>query len=163
MATIHRDDQVIETGLTELVGKDEQIAQNEYGASVAVDINRTQSGGLITSVLLVQTEEDSGAILSVAGELLIFDEDPAVSAGDTALTAAEWKTCVGKVTVAGGDWITDGNGGIAYFANTDIGFHQADKLWLVFKLTSATSINSGATDDEVLECNIWYTNAVPGR
>ena len=145
---------IFETGITELVGKDEKIDQNDYGASVAVDLGAVYSGELYYFTFIA-TEEGTGAVQDSAGTLYIFDADPASTAGDTALTAAEWKTLIGRVDVEAADWIADANGGSAHVEDKTIPFHDVQYLYLVWKQTDATGLNDAAGDDEVLECNIW--------
>jgi hypothetical protein len=149
---------ILELGLTELVGINEQVDQNDYSGSVDIDVSPgpQPSSGVIHTWAFYQTEDDGGAILSPAGTLYVLDADPAVSSGDTALAAAEWVTVVGTVTVGASDWTTDANGSVAYIVDSPIYFHRVATLYFTFKLTSATSINSAAGDDEQLEFNGWY-------
>jgi len=150
---------VQELGLTELIGINEQVDQNDYSGSVSVDVsgpNSTPVSGVIEQFTFYQTEDDGGAMLSPAGTLFILDADPAVSSGDTALAAAEWPTVIGQVDVTAVDWSADANGSSATITDTPIWFHGLATLYFVFKLTSATSINSAADDDEQLEVNGWY-------
>lgn len=147
-----------EIGITELVGKDEQVDQNDYGGSVAVtlgDGNLPVSGELL-AFSFHSTEEGTGAVQEPAGTLLLLDQDPAVAAGDTALAAAEHKTILGRVDVAAADWISDANGAIAYIYANPIPFHSLYTIYAVWLHTDATSFNDGAGDDEVLEFNAWY-------
>lgn len=151
-------DPIRESGLLELIGINEQIDQNDFSGSVSLDVSPgpQPASGVIHQVAFIQTEDAGGAILSVAGDLLVFDADPNPTAGDTALTAAEWVTCIGKVSVEADDWITDANGGFAVVIDEPIFFHEVSTLYFVFKLTSSTSVNSDAGDDEQLEINVWY-------
>jgi len=146
-----------ETGITELIGKNEQVDQNDYSGSVAISFGRTQSGA-IHRFLFVSTEEKEagGTVQTPAGKFIIFDADPAIASGATEITAAETKTIVGVVDVAAGDWVSDDNGASAYISDTPVYFHRVSSLYCAFLLTSATSINSDAADDEVLEFNAWY-------
>jgi len=146
---------ILEGGLTELIGINEQVDQNDYSGSVAVALPGTVSGEIL-AVALYSTEDGSGAVQQPAGWLYILDADPAVAAGDTAITAAERVTVLGRVLVEAGDWEADANGGLAYIVDTPVPFHALSALYFVFKLTSATSLNDGAGDDEQLEFNFWY-------
>jgi len=148
-------DGIRELGLTELVGVDEQVDQNDYSGSVAIDISPapTPASGVIQQWMFYQTEDGTGAILSPAGTLYVLDADPDVSSGDTSLTAAEWVTIVGEIDVEAGDWSADANGSIAVIKDQPLWFHSLSTLYFVFKLTSATSINSAAGDNEQLEFN----------
>ena len=77
---------ILEAGLTELVGINEEVNTNDYGASVEVDISTTQPvSGEILAFAFYATEDGSGAVQDSAGELFIFDADPAIAAGDTAI------------------------------------------------------------------------------
>lgn len=146
---------MLEGGLTELVGADEQVDQNDYGGSVGVSLGGTYSGEIL-SFAFYATESGSGAVQDSAGRLLILDADPSLAAGATALDAAEWVTVLGMVQVESDDWITDANGGIAYVKDTPVPFHALSTLYLVWYHEDATSLNDGAGDDEVLQCNFWY-------
>jgi len=151
-------DGIRELGLTELVGVDEKVDQNDYSGSVDVDVSPgpQPASGTFLAFAFYQTEDSGGDILSVDGILYILDADPAVSSGDTALAATEWPTVLGTVAVAAADWSADAAGGVAYITDTEVPFHAVSTLYFVFKLTSATSINSDAGDDEQLEFNAWY-------
>lgn len=144
-----------EIGLIELVGIDEKIDQNDYCASVALTVPSEAGSGEIVSVILVQTEDGSGAILSVQGQLLFFDADPDIASGDTALAAAEWPTLLGTLGFVTADWVTDAAGGAAYKPDLHIPFHALSTIYVTFQLLSGTSINSDAADNEQLELNLW--------
>jgi hypothetical protein len=151
-------DQIREAGLTELVGKDEQVDQNDYGGSVAVSIadNGQPVSGEILSFVFYSTEEGSGSVQTPDGVLLILDADPATSAGDTSITAAEHQTVLGKVDLETADWHTDANGGVAMIHDVPVPFHHLTNLYLLWFHENATGLNDGAGDDEVLEVNFWY-------
>jgi hypothetical protein len=146
---------ILEGGLTELIGTDEQVDQNDYSGSVEVSLLHTASGEIL-SVAFYSTEDGSGSVQSPEGWLYVLDADPSISSGDTAMTAAARVTVLGRVKVESGDWETDANGGMAYIYDTPIPFHELSSLFFAFKLTSATSLNDDAGDDEQLEFNFWY-------
>jgi hypothetical protein len=102
------------------------------------------------------TEDGSGAVQDSAGKLFIFDAEPSIAAGDTAIGASEWITLIGKIDVAVADWNTDANGGAAYIYDTPVAFHSSASLWFVWFHEDATDLNDGAGDDEQLEFNFWY-------
>ena len=150
--------EITEIGVTELVGADEQVDQNDYGGSVALTLGdgiRPVSGEFLAFCFYTR-ETGTGAVLSPAGTLLLLDADPAVSAGDTAITAAERITVLAHVTVAASDWITDANGGSVYIYNQPIPFHNLQTIYAVWFHEDATSFNDGAGDDETLDFNAWY-------
>ena len=149
---------ITELTLTELVGADEQVDQNDCSGSVACTLGdwvRPNSGEFL-SFLFVTGETGTGAILTPAGRLLLFDADPAIASGDTSITLAERRTLIGQVTVLASDWITDANGGSAYIYSQPIPFHNLQTVYAVWFHEDATSINSAAGDDETLEFNAWY-------
>lgn len=148
-------DAILEGGLTELIGINEQVDQNEYCASVGVALGGTYSGEIL-SVCLYSTEDGTGAVQTPEGWLYLLDADPATSAGDTSITAAERVTVTGRWKIETTDWETDANGGTAYIFDTPVPFHALSTLYFVFKLLSATSINSAAGDDEQIEFSFWY-------
>jgi hypothetical protein len=150
-------DQIREVGLTELIDKDDQVDQNDFSASVELDVNidDQQMSGELLSLVLVTTELGSGAVQDPAGHLVFLDADPSVSAGDTAMTAAEWKTALGYVEIEADDWITDANGGLV-FKQIAIPFHELANLYAVWLHTDATSFNDAAGDDEEMHLNVWY-------
>ena len=147
---------VHESGVLELVGKNEEVNTSDYGGSVALTFAKANSSGELLSFTFIATEEGSGAVQDSAGVLYIFDADPNPTVGDTALTAAEHKTVVGKVTVAASDWNTDTGGGTAFIPDNPVPFHELDAVYLVWFHTDATDLNDAAGDDEVLEVNVWY-------
>ena len=151
---------ILEAGLTALIGKDEQVDQNDYGASVAIDVSAPGSqpaSGEILSFAFYSTEEGSGAVQTPDGYLILMDANPAVTAGDTAITAAEHVTILGIVTVESADFIvSDANGATAYIYDTPVPFHHLATLYAVWFHASATSYNDAAGDDERLRFNCWY-------
>lgn len=146
---------MLEGGVTELVGINEQVDQNDYSGSVGVALGGTYSGEILAFALYA-TEDGSGAIQDSAGYLIILDADPAVASGDTALAAAEYPTILGVVKVETTDWITDAAGGVAYITDTPVPFHALSTLYFVWKHADATALNDGAGDDEQLEFNFWW-------
>lgn len=149
--------QIMEGGVTELVGVDEQVDQNDYGASVGVALPGTHSGEIL-SLLFHATEDGSGAVLQATGQLLIFDADPSISAGATSISTAVRATLIGAVAVGAGDWVTaDANGATAYLRlAVPFPFHSVSTLYFAWFHTHASSFNDAAGDDEQLEFNFWY-------
>ena len=145
---------VLEGGLTELVGINEQVDENDYSGSIGVGLGGTYSGEIL-SVSLYSTEDGSGAVQKPPGSLIVLDADPSVSSGDTSLAAAEWPTVIGYWTFAAGDWISDAGGGAAH-TTTPLPFHALATLYFVWLHTDSTALNSSAGDDEQLEFNFWY-------
>lgn len=145
---------ILEGGLTELVGINEQVDQNEYSASVGVALGDTYSGEIL-GIALYSTEDGSGSVQTPTCKLFILDADPASTAGDTALAAAEWVTVIGRIDIDSSEWESDANGAMVYKA-TPVPFHALSTLYLVLKNKSATGINDAAGDDEQIECNLWY-------
>ena len=147
---------ILEAGLTELVGINEKVDQNDYSGSVAVSLGAQPVSGEILAFAFYATEDGSGAVQDSAGKLILLDADPAVASGDTALAAAEYVTILGVVEVSASDWHTDANGGVAYIVDTPVPFHALATLYAVWFHSDATSLNDAAGDDEQLEFNFWY-------
>jgi hypothetical protein len=153
---------ILEAGVTALIGKDQQVDQNDYGASVAITLgiaSRTDEpvSGEILSFAFYSTEEGSGSVQTPAGYLLLFDANPAISAGDTAITAAEHRTILGIVEVEADDWVlSDANGATAYIHDCPVAFHDLSTLYAAWFHNDATSHNDAAGDDERLDFNFWY-------
>jgi hypothetical protein len=148
---------ILEGGLTELVGTDEEVNTNDFSGSVGVEISADLPvSGEILSFAFYATEDGSGSVQDSAGKLIILDANPAVASGDTALAAAEWPTVIGVVDVAASDWVTDANGGCAFIYDQPVPFHGVTDLYFVWLHTDATDLNDAAGDDEQLEFNFWY-------
>jgi len=150
--------QITETALAQIIAKDDQVDQNDYGASVAVTLGdgvRPVSGEFL-SFIFISREIGTGAVQEPAGVLLILDADPAVSAGDTAITMVERTTVLGHVPVAASDWKSDANGASQFVYNKPVPFHNLHTLYFVWFHEDATSYNDGAGDDEILEVRGWY-------
>lgn len=146
---------MLEGGLTELVGKDEEVNTSDYGGSVGVAL-LAESSGEILNFAIYATEDGDGAVQDSAGVLYILDADPGISAGDPAMTAAEWVTVLGKVEVGAGDWDVDANGGAAYIHDNPVAFHALATLYFVWFHKDSEDLNDAAGNDEVLRFNFWY-------
>ena len=146
-----------EIGITELVGINEEVNTSDYGGSVAVTLPHASCSGEFLSFMFVASEAGTGAIQDSAGKLLIFDADPAVAVGDTALAAAgaEHKTLIGIIDVAAADWVVDANGGAAFIYDQPVPFHELTTVYFAWFHTDATDLNDGAGDDELLHVNAW--------
>lgn len=145
---------LLEGAVTELIGINEQVDQNEYAASVGVSLGGTYSGEIL-QITLIATEDGTGAVIGQDGVLFFMDADPATTAGDTALAATEWPTVIAKIPVTGNDYSTDAGGG-AVTITTPVAFHALSTIYVVYQHTGATSFNDAAGDDEQLEVNFWY-------
>ena len=157
---------MLEGGLTEIIDKDDaEVAAQEYSNSVEVtldQINPTADieyhSGEILYMNLYASELGSGAVLSTAGKMFVFDFDPSISAGEDAMAAAgaNHKLALGFVKFASTDWDADANGAIAR-KTCAIPFHPVKKLYFCFRPDAGeTAINSAAGDDEELHFNFWY-------
>jgi hypothetical protein len=144
-----------EAGVTELIGVDEKVDQNDYCGSVAITLAALCSGEIL-SVCFYSTEDGTGGVQQCEGWLYFFDANPAIASGDTTITAAARVTVLGRVKLESTDWEADTNGATAYIYDTPVPFHSLSTIYVAFKLTSATSLNDAAGDDEQLEVNFWY-------
>lgn len=144
------------SALIELIGINEQVDQNDFGGSVALPLGTTGPGEIL-SVLLRTTESDAGSILTPEGTLIFLNADPAVSAGDTSMTAAEWATVVGSISVSSSDWVADANAGVVLqVPEHPIPFESLSDLYMVWLHEDATSFNDGGTDDEALHVVVRF-------
>jgi hypothetical protein len=148
-------DPIREIGVTELVGADEQVDQNEYGGSVAISLG-VQISGEFLHFTLYSRETGTGAIQTPAGSLFILDADPANAAGAAAITAAARLTVIAEVPVAAADWPADAAGASVTVTDKPVAFHALQTIYFLWFHEDATSLNDGAGDDEILEVNAWY-------
>jgi len=146
---------ILEGGLTELVGINEEVNTSDYSGSIGVALAGTYSGEIL-SVAFYATEDGTGAVQDSAGVLYVLDANPNVASGATAMTAAAWVTVLGKVIVTAADWKVDANGGCAFIYEQPVPFHSLATLYFVWFQTDATSLNDAAGDDEVLRFDFWY-------
>jgi hypothetical protein len=143
---------ILELGLTEIIDKDDtEVSQNDYSKSVGIALGGSYSG-VITQLALVASELGTGAVPARSGVLYVFDADPTVSSGDTALALADWQSCLGHVLIS--NWRSDASGGFAS-EECAIKFHAVSTLYFVFQ-NLGTAINDAAGDDEELAINGWY-------
>ena len=150
--------QITEFGNQSLIGTNEQVDQNDYGASVLITLGdgiRPVSGEIL-SFMFYTGVTGTGAVQTPDGVLLLFDASPAISAGDTSITAAERATIIGQVPVDADNWIADANGASVCVLDKPIPFHNLTKLYAAWFHTDATSYNDAAGDDEYLAFNAWY-------
>ena len=148
---------ILTTGVIELVGINELVADTNYSASVEIPIDvNGQASGEILSVLILAREVGSGAVLRSPGELLLFDSDPTIALNATALASLDIQKIIGNETFAVADYaVADDLGDHAWKA-VAIAFSNTKSLWATFRLASATAINSAAGDDETLELIMRY-------
>lgn len=147
---------IFELGVTELIGADEAVAQDEYSASVGVSLPAARVSGELLQFTLYTRETGSGAVQQPNGVLFILDADPAIAAGDAAMTAAERLTVIGQVEVETTDWKADASGASATIFTKPIVFHALSTLYFVWLQERATGFNDAGGDDEYLEFNAWY-------
>lgn len=147
--------EVKEGGLTELVGINEQLTQNQFSAAVGVDIDTADAGisGEVVQAVLVSS---GTGLLKVEGDLLILDADPANAADSATLDLAEHQTLIGRINFGSSDWTTGDANAVTAHKQVAVPFHQLKTLYFVFQLTSATQVNSLAGDDELIQLNFWF-------
>ena len=162
MAIIRPEWPIKEFGLQAMVTKDQQIDDGDVSQTVDITLQQGSeteaASGVILSWMFVTAETGSGAVLTPAGRLFIFNADPNTTSGDTdfAAAGAEHKTLVGVIKVAASDWVSDASGGVAFIYDQPVYFHQLATLYLVWEHADATAINSAAGDDETLDLNAWW-------
>jgi len=143
---------IIVSPVAELVGINDAVAASEYTNSVKIVFPHEVSGEIV-SVALYATEDGSGAVQQVTGNVLFLSADPAVSAGDTAISAAEWLTVIGGTAVTSANWAADANGGIGYVV-TGIPFTDLSAMYAVMKFDASSAMNDAGGDDEQLELKV---------
>jgi hypothetical protein len=159
-----------QTNYVELVGVDEQVAQNTWGGSVQIPFKAETQGIFVHTVLARQGyDKAAGAFLSLTGKIVFFMGDPAVAAGTAlaALTRAQVNKIVAVVDVAAADWYnmddvgTDASALAVLHMAANEGViplpRMADgDLYAAWLHTLATAINSGATDQEDIYVKLVY-------
>jgi len=141
--------------LTELIGIDDKIDQNDYSGTVDL-LFGSEASGKILGITLVSTETGTGAVQVPLSELYVLSADPATVPGDTALSAAERKTLVGQVDIAVADWVGDAAISMHVYKSVEIPFHSLNGLYFVLRNKDAAGINDVGADDEIIEINVWY-------
>lgn len=146
-----------EFGVTELIGKDEQVAQNQFGAHVEISIGASGKNvsGEILNVVIISSGGDK---IGEAGRLYFFDADPTITAGAGDMTLAEAKLLIGQIEIAASDWKNAGGTPTVktVFKEVAIGFHAVPSIFAAYFHAGATQINSAGGDDEVFDFNVWY-------
>lgn len=145
---------IVTMSVVELVGINDAVAASQYTNSADLGLPYNMSGEIV-SVSLHSTEDGSGAVQQVNGDVIfISTTNPSVSAGDTALTAAEWLTVVGVAKVTSADWVADTGGGVA-FVMTAIPFEEVTApIYAVMKFDASSAMNDAGGDDEQLELRV---------
>lgn len=150
-------DHIKELGPTELIGKDEQVDTNEFGAEVSIAIGASGQGvsGEILNVLLISSGGDK---LAETGRLCFFESQPTVTIALGDMTLAQAKLLIGYVEVAAADWKSQGGTPTVKtaFFSPAIAFQSIESLWMAYLHTGATQWNSAGGDNEVLDVNVRY-------
>jgi len=147
-------DALLEGGLTELIGIDEQVNTSQYNASIGVALAGTYSGEIV-KICLYATEDDTGIIIAENATLIILDADPATATAAIAIGAAERITIIAHFAFAGADYQSDANGASNCQSTTEA-FHSLATLYFLYFHEGATQWNSAAGDQEQLQFNFWY-------
>jgi hypothetical protein len=145
------------SAVTELVGIDEEVNTNDYSGSVGVDLKAVCSGAIVAATLYA-TEDGTGAVQDSAGSLMVFDADPDIDSGATAISAANWLKCIGSFGITAGLWVTDANGGMVSRGSGSayVPFQSLETLYFVWFHTDAQDLNDAGGDNEQLEFRFWY-------
>ena len=148
---------ILELGITELIGANEQVTASQYSASVAVTLAGT---GTIKKICLIATEDDAGGggvVFTPAGDLMLFKSDPAIASDDATITNAERLTIIAVMTfaAAAADWQSDANGAINCQDTTEV-YSDATLFATWHSASGEVMWNSLAADDEQLEFNVLY-------
>ncbi len=145
------------TDTLELIGVDEQVAQNDWGEAVPFTLRPEDIDGKVMSFVLTSRIADAtggtGTILLPSGLLAVFSDDPAISVGDAELASGVSNTILGTVAIATGDWTSQTLGAWVNKQDLFIPFFPLKTLYFAFFWTLAGTINSATDDDEILEIN----------
>lgn len=142
---------VREVGITELIGVDEEVNTDDFGASVQVDLAETATSGEILSVCLYS---DGGGIQTSAGVLYVYDVDPQILSGITTTSNVTNTMVVGQKTFYASDWSADASSARACMAIA-LPFHDVRYLYFAWLHTDATDLNDAGGDNERLQMNVW--------
>lgn len=143
----------------ELIGINDLVEQNKFGASKTINIANIQVSGEIIGVTLVTSFDGGGAILKPAVDLFFFRSDPSISVADDALTIAAANASEGYIHIAAADYAGPGAGtDTAALAHVPVAFgFQTDSignLYVAMVNRATTTINSDAGDDEQVEITL---------
>lgn len=150
---------MIKRSRVELIGINEQVAQNKLSAPVVFQVAGV--GEIIRKVLVEQSWSAAagGADLSLAGNIYFFGPAaPDIEIGD------------GLTAVPNTEWQTNYLGSIAFTAGTQVGTTLVRSepavtaiyvpkgvrtVYAVVLVTSATQVNSAGTDDEQVVLDVF--------
>jgi len=149
-----------QVGPTEIIGADDaEVAASEYSNTVDFTMDpRANGNGVSGEILSIGMVSIGSTVQQPAFDLYIFDEDPDVSAGDSALVAdaVEHLTLVAVVPFSSADWFSDASGGFCY-RQIAVPFQVVTKLYVVMRpAAGSTAINSSGGDDESFKVTFWY-------
>jgi hypothetical protein len=147
---------IVKIAPVELVGINEEINASDWTKSIALALpSDYDDHGEITHINMTMTS--ATGTLKTQGSLVFFSADPAISAGDTAITAGEWETVLGVVPIVTADWLADVTstvGGVVS-KDTSIVFEGLSTVYAAFLVLAAeTAINSLAGDDELVKLSV---------
>lgn len=144
------------TDTLELIGVDEQVAQNDWGEAVPFTLRPEDIDGKVMSFVMTSrllTTGGTGTILLPSGLLTVFSADPGITVGDAALGVDVGETILGTVAIATGDWTAQAAGAWLNKQDLFIPFFPLKILYFAFFWTLAGTINSATDDDEIIEIN----------
>jgi len=149
-----------QVGPTEIIGiNDAEVAASEYSNTVDFTMDpRANGNGVSGEILSIGMVSIGSTVQQPAFDLYIFDEDPDVSAGDSALVAdaVEHLTLVAVVPFSSADWFSDASGGFCY-RQIAVPFQVVTKLYVVMRpAAGSTAINNSGGDDESFKVTFWY-------
>lgn len=153
---------IFSSGTLSLIGDADVVDQNDFGASVQLNLvsgsNLSKASGRLLSFNMVSSETGDGSVLKPAGQLLVFNADPGITAGDTSLTIAIWKTVIANISVAAADWAGGTTQGAAQlYKEAIVPFSAVGSLYLSFFLTSAGGYNGTVDNNEALDILVHYS------
>lgn len=155
MKTIRTAREISESGLIEVIAADKTVASGTYSNSFRMSQDN-ESGEIESLTLYTSHTGSAGRILALTGQVLFFDQNPQITGSMTGIPWAARQTIVGQVPIAEADWTEDDLGAsLSIHMPGLVAFHQMDDLYGVFRNQGPENVNSGTTQNEILNINVW--------
>lgn len=155
MNTVKTAREIFESGLINVIPADKTVPSGTYSASFRINQDH-QSGQVESLTLYTSHTGSSGRILALTGQVLFFDEDPQITGSMAGIPWAARQTVVGQVPIAEADWTEDEFGAsISKHLPGLMSFHMMNDLYGVFRNQGPENVNSGTTQNEILNINVW--------
>lgn len=152
------------TSLATLLGKNDQVGQNEYAKPVDLDLAAAAglpSGAVLSGealrMVLVSRAGAGVDIIKPAGTVYLLTTKPTVATGDQEFEdGTAWGGAWAAVAVATTDWKGDTSGAMATILETAVPFHALSKLYALWLHGDESITNAEAGNDETIELKVWF-------